>query len=887
MLPCSSKGEPKFSVCCTSTSTAATVASGRASEDGITNSGSGTGATDSDVLTEGSCAPRASCTSSPRPHCQILVLEFRTPWQLHEELSSIAQAPQLPCVIVVEFSSAVVGTEGDCDDLAALHRLLRIFPVAVVGELRATQIGVLELELLSRLDCVLPAAEADVVCLGHPESWLPNARTLLQGLPVQGGERRLNVVSLAQQASRASLLERLSGLNSHLLGALRRLAAAPVETSNVPPDFNFFFVPKVASLYAADEYLQARGGFPDSSESDECSEASGRPCENSAEKGSVAAGHDNAERGNIVLRLPGLVLMRNGGDLQMKVSALVGAATPTEMKTLAAALREKHSKMHVTIFGDGLPAQQRDVPAAICSGVSQYKWHRRWEQVLMQIATSAVPSESCMRAVNPPPYLLELFLSCERRTWCSTSPICFIKHSRVAYAPGPAAMRALACLPRVLRHAVLYVGIPVEDATTHGMIHSTHQHTKATVPGFHTTLVSPGPPTADLQLDELITGASLIGLSVVTPPEDCKFTQSQVCDFLGIKDSAWRRTFCQDHIHSRYLAGLKEDGYFSDDATLNSLQSRHLDWAVQLMAQAIPQACLDAGIDVARVDHITTCTSTGYLLPGLTAYAVRSVPGLRNEVSRTDIVGMGCHAGLNCLQSACRWAEANPGKFAIACGVEVCSAAYIWGKGQQEMNHMVVNSLFGDGCFAVVVYKPAPAARPGSRLRRPAVVPHADAYCTFGPFLSRVEPSALDDMIYRTESKKGQFFFELSEEAPYHVGWALTRFAGQILGEGVPIGYLRHWVVHTGGKTVVDAATHALGCDVRDLRHTAAALRKFGNQSSASFMFAFSELLQGIGEKQTEASPGDLGAFVTMGPGAGFEFAMWQAGPRFSPGAAA
>ena len=42
-------------------------------------------------------------------------------------------------------------------------------------------------------------------------------------------------------------------------------------------------------------------------------------------------------------------------------------------------------------------------------------------------------------------------------------------------------------------------------------------------------------------------------------------------------------------------------------------------------------------------------------------------------------------------------------------------------------------------------------------------------------------------------------------------------------------------------------------------------------------MFAFSEF---INSPPSPVSPGDLGAFLTMGPGAGFELCLWSAGAR-------
>ena len=46
-----------------------------------------------------------------------------------------------------------------------------------------------------------------------------------------------------------------------------------------------------------------------------------------------------------------------------------------------------------------------------------------------------------------------------------------------------------------------------------------------------------------------------------------------------------------------------------------------------------------------------------------------------HAAQRADIVGMGCHAGINGLRTAAQWAEANPGRAALLVCVEVCFAA--------------------------------------------------------------------------------------------------------------------------------------------------------------------------------------------------------------------
>jgi len=69
----------------------------------------------------------------------------------------------------------------------------------------------------------------------------------------------------------------------------------------------------------------------------------------------------------------------------------------------------------------------------------------------------------------------------------------------------------------------------------------------------------------------------------------------------------------------------------------------------------------------------------------------------------------------------------------------------------------------------------------------------------------------------------------------------------------------------------------SLGLDLPELEATVRALKRYGNSSSASFLFAFGELLD---HPPATIHAHDPGAFITMGPGAGVELCLWSAGPR-------
>jgi predicted naringenin-chalcone synthase len=315
--------------------------------------------------------------------------------------------------------------------------------------------------------------------------------------------------------------------------------------------------------------------------------------------------------------------------------------------------------------------------------------------------------------------------------------------------------------------------------------------------------------------------------------------------------------------------------------TQSRLRAKHIEWAQRLLSRAVLGACADASVEPRQISHVTVCTSTGYLLPGLTAYIIQDKGvGIPKNVSRVDIVGMGCHAGLNSLKSAASWAVANPGKYALACGVEINSAGFVWGrKTCEELNTIVVNSLFGDGCFAMVLRAPLPSVGAAEGGGNAAIPGYLNLYPQWMTALC--EPAALQDMIYAHEESEGKTSFLLSELAPYHVGQALCNMMHDAICQDIPVHRAHHFIVHTGGKTVMDLSSIALaleGPPCVSMPYTHQALRDFGNQSSCSFAYAFDKLV-----KSQNARAGDQGAFVTMGPGAGFELAVWTAGERMGP----
>ena len=52
---------------------------------------------------------------------------------------------------------------------------------------------------------------------------------------------------------------------------------------------------------------------------------------------------------------------------------------------------------------------------------------------------------------------------------------------------------------------------------------------------------------------------------------------------------------------------------------------------------------------------------------------------------------------------------------------------------------------------------------------------------------------------------------------------------------GLKVRHIDHWIIHSGGKKVIDAIKYTVGITAHDVRHTINTLRDFGNLGSGAF----------------------------------------------------
>lgn len=363
-----------------------------------------------------------------------------------------------------------------------------------------------------------------------------------------------------------------------------------------------------------------------------------------------------------------------------------------------------------------------------------------------------------------------------------------------------------------------------------------------------TTLAS----TEDISVHNGLTEITRFA-GVGTAVSATSYSQTEVLELLDISDPKIQSIFLNSAIDRRFLTLPPENpagGRVSEPQ--GDLLDKHKKIAVDMGCRAL-EACLkSAGATLSDLRHLCCVTSTGFLTPGLSALIIREM-GIDPHCSRSDIVGMGCNAGLNALNVVSGWSAAHPGELGIVLCSEACSAAYAL---DGTMRTAVVNSLFGDGSAALAVIS-GDTGVPGPRVLK---------------FASYIITDAVAAMRYDWDRDQDRFSFFLDPQIPYVVGAHAEIVADRLLsGTGLRRSDINHWLVHSGGKKVVDAVVVNLGLSRHDVRHTTGVLRDYGNLSSGSFLFSYERLAD-----EDVTRPGDYGVLMTMGPGSTIEMALIQ-----------
>lgn len=252
------------------------------------------------------------------------------------------------------------------------------------------------------------------------------------------------------------------------------------------------------------------------------------------------------------------------------------------------------------------------------------------------------------------------------------------------------------------------------------------------------------------------------------------------------------------------------------------------------LAERVARACLArAGLGADDVDAVVAVSSTGVATPSLDVLVIERM-GLRRNVERLPIFGLGCAGGVSGLARAAAMARARPASRVLFLAVELCTPTFR--PADASKSNIIAAALFGDGAAGAIL-----TADGVSTAEAPA--PGAECEPTVVGWAEHTWPESLDVMGWRIEDDGFGVLF--SRDIPAFVSERLRSAAEEALSaHGLGLADIDRFVCHPGGSKVVTALEDAFALSPGTLDDAREVLREFGNMSAPSVMFVLERALR-------------------------------------------
>jgi alkylresorcinol/alkylpyrone synthase len=318
---------------------------------------------------------------------------------------------------------------------------------------------------------------------------------------------------------------------------------------------------------------------------------------------------------------------------------------------------------------------------------------------------------------------------------------------------------------------------------------------------------------------------------------------------------------------------LEEYGTLSGVEKTND---RYIEEATALGERALRDALAAAGKSAADVDLLIVTSVTGVAVPSLDARLIPRL-GLRPDVKRLPVFGLGCVAGAAGLARLHDYLAGWPGHVGALLAVELCTLT-VPATGITTAD-MVVSGLFGDGAAAVIatgdiVPTDPRATVPGASVAGPAEVAHRLAGPRPFPRVlatrSEVYPDTEDALGWRLTADG--FRIVLSTELATVVEQGLAESVTSFLASaGLTVDDIGTWICHPGGPKVLDAVRDSLKLPEAAITASRRSLAEAGNLSSASVLCILEQVT-----RDPAITAGSLGVMIGLGPGVSAELILLQ-----------
>jgi predicted naringenin-chalcone synthase len=330
-------------------------------------------------------------------------------------------------------------------------------------------------------------------------------------------------------------------------------------------------------------------------------------------------------------------------------------------------------------------------------------------------------------------------------------------------------------------------------------------------------------------------GPVLSGLGVSYPPETR--SQDEMLALLGLVGNEFAESiFARSGVRTRRL-------FVSEETLSASLQARAAETEEHVFQMAL-DALRDLDFDPGEIGVLVTA---GYWSLGGPTLGHRLLDrlGLDPRTDKYHLTGVGCASAVPLLRLAGQALRERPGERALVIGAERVSGFMTRVAPGDERTKVVGFALFGDGCGAALLDL-GEGADGGPELVATSV---------------HQVPETLDQVRFAVSEEDS--YMRLGRELPAMAESNLPGLVDEFLHErGLRRSSIHHWVLHPGGRGVLEGAQRGLGLSDEQVAASAAVLAEYGNTGTASSFFVLSET-----ERMHRPEPGELGLLVSIGPG--------------------
>ncbi len=367
----------------------------------------------------------------------------------------------------------------------------------------------------------------------------------------------------------------------------------------------------------------------------------------------------------------------------------------------------------------------------------------------------------------------------------------------------------------------------------------------AAEPQYDLAQLPPAPPT---------TVAVIEGMATAAPQR--VVNQSDAADRVAelFPDPRQReripRVYEKTRIDTRRMAVDPLDAEFEvfrrDRGTIRDRMNLFYRHAVPLAVDVSRRALASRSYGTEEIGLLVFVTSTGFIAPGVDVAIVKKL-GLPRSVSRVVVNFMGCAAAMNAIRTATNYVRAHPGMKAMVVCIELCSVNAVFA---DDINDVVIHSLFGDGCAALVIG--------ASQVQRPLPPGSVVIRSTFGQLLEDAE-----DGIVLGVNHNG-VTCELSENLPEYIYTGVDPVVAEVLRDnGLQKSDVDLWAIHPGGPKIIEQSVRSLGIPAELTAHSWDVLARYGNMLSVSLLFVLEMMV-----RQAESTkPISTGVAFAFAPG--------------------